>query len=49
MGEEIVKTTVELPKKLWKAAKKRAIDDEGDFKTVVINALEAYLKTGGSK
>lgn len=48
MGEEIVKTTVELPKKLWKAAKKRAID-EGDLKTVVINALEAYLKTGGSK
>ena len=42
---ELVKTTVELPKDLWKAAKIRAIE-EGDFRTVLIHALEAYLKKG---
>lgn len=43
--EEFVKTTIVLPKDLWKAAKIRAID-EGDFRTVLIHALEAYLKRG---
>jgi hypothetical protein len=38
-----VKTTVELPPDLWRAAKIRAVDDRSDFRAVVIAALEAYL------
>lgn len=48
MSEKVVKTTVELPEALWKKAKTRAID-EGDLRTVIINALEAYLRKGGTK
>lgn len=43
--EKMVKTTVELPEPLWKKAKTRAIE-EGDLRTVIINALEVYLKRG---
>ena len=42
-----IKTTVELPKALWQAAKIRAVHDETDLKRVVIAAVEAYLKRGG--
>jgi hypothetical protein len=38
----MVKTTLEMPEELWKAAKVRAIE-EGDLRTVMIRALEAYL------
>lgn len=38
-----VKTTVELPGDLWRAAKIRAMDDRVDLRTVFIRALEAYL------
>jgi hypothetical protein len=38
-----VKTTVELPGELWRAAKIRAMDDRADLRTVLIRALEAYL------
>lgn len=38
-----VKTTVELPGDLWRAAKIRAMDDRADLRTVFIRALEAYL------
>ena len=40
---EPVKTTVELPGDLWRAAKLRAMDDRVDLRTVFIRALEAYL------
>ena len=40
---EPVKTTVELPGDLWRAAKIRAMDDRVDLRTVFIRALEAYL------
>jgi hypothetical protein len=43
--ERIVKTTISLPEDLWKAAKIRAMDERMDFRSVVIAALEAYLRT----
>lgn len=39
-----VKTTIVLPEALWARAKKRAVDDRADLRTVVIAALEAHLK-----
>jgi hypothetical protein len=38
----MVRTTLELPEALWRAAKMRAID-EGDLRTVMLRALEEYL------
>ena len=38
----MVRTTLLLPEALWRAAKLRALD-EGDLRTVMIRALEAYL------
>jgi hypothetical protein len=38
-----VKTTVELPADLWRAAKIRAMDEQIDLRTVLIRALERYL------
>ncbi len=42
--ENIVKTTVDLPGELWRRAKIRAMDDRTDLRSIVIAALEAYLK-----
>jgi hypothetical protein len=44
-----VKTTVELPEELWRAAKIRAMDERGDLRTVLIRALELYLKPQDAK
>jgi hypothetical protein len=38
-----VKTTVDLPQELWRAAKIRAMDDHADLRSVIIAALRAYL------
>jgi hypothetical protein len=38
-----IKTTVELPGEIWRAAKIRAVNDQSDLRTVVIAALKAYL------
>lgn len=49
---ETVKTTVVLPRHLWQAASIHAIEERTDLRTVVIQALEAYLKAskkGGRK
>ena len=43
-----VKTTVELPADLWRAAKIRAMDEQIDLRTVLIRALERYLGGGDS-
>lgn len=43
--ERLVKTTVDLPEHLWRAAKIRAMDQRADLRSVVIAALESYLKT----
>ena len=40
-----MKTTVELPEDVWRAAKIRALDERTDFRSLVIAALRAYLKT----
>ena len=44
-----VKTTIELPERLWRAAKIRAMDEHIDFRRVVIAALEEFLKSKGKK
>ena len=44
---DTVKTTVELPGELWRAAKIRAMDDRADLRTVLIRALEDYLRDSG--
>jgi len=47
---KVVKTTLELPQDLWKRVKIRALEEgEGDLRSVIIHALEAYLKKGGTK
>lgn len=43
--ERTVKTTIDLPENLWRAAKIRALDERTDLGSVVIAALEAYLQT----
>ncbi len=40
-----MKTTVDLPESLWRAAKIRALDERTDLRSVIIAALEVYLKT----
>lgn len=44
-----VKMTVEVPTALWRAAKIRAIDEQADLRSVVIAALESYLKARPSR
>jgi hypothetical protein len=39
-----VKTTIDLPEELWRKAKMRAVDERSDLRSVVIAALEGYLK-----
>jgi hypothetical protein len=41
----IVKTSVGLPRELWKAAHLRALDEGCDLQDVITAALAAYLKT----
>jgi hypothetical protein len=43
-----MRTTVDLPLELWQAAKIRAVAERGDFRSVVIRALESYLTKKGS-
>ena len=46
---DTVKTTVELPGDLWRAAKIRAMDERSDLRTVLIRALEQYLEPGAPR
>jgi len=41
----MVKTTVDLPEDLWRGAKIRAMDERTDLRSVIIAALEGYLKS----
>ena len=41
---EMVKTTMRLPKALWRDARIRSLDEDRDFQEIVASALEAYLK-----
>jgi hypothetical protein len=40
-----VRTTLDLPVALWKAAKVRAMDERRDLRDVLLAALRAYLET----
>ncbi len=44
--EPTMKTTLELPEKLWREAKIRALNERSNFKNVVVAALKAYLGKG---
>jgi metal-responsive CopG/Arc/MetJ family transcriptional regulator len=46
-----MKTSVEIPDDLWKAAKHFAIEQGIDLRDVIVKALEEYLKKakGGKK
>lgn len=49
-NERLVKTTIQLPEDLWKKVKIKALDaGEGNLRTVIIHALDLYLKQGGIK
>jgi hypothetical protein len=39
-----VKTTVEIPEEVWKAAKVLAVEERSSFQEVVAAALREYLK-----
>jgi hypothetical protein len=43
-----VKTTVDLPEDVWRAAKIRAMDDRSDLRSVIIAALRTYLDVTGT-
>lgn len=40
----MVRTTLELPEELWRAAKMKALEDRSDLRTVIMAALERYLR-----
>ena len=44
-AEPRVKTSLQVPEGLWKAIKIRAAEERTDFRSIVIAALEAYLKS----
>ena len=46
-AEEIVKTTLRLPRTLSDAVKHRAIDEGCSLQELVERALRAYFKKGG--
>jgi hypothetical protein len=48
MEKDMVKTTILIPRELWRRAKVRAAETDADFRRVVIAALEAYLGGGRS-
>ena len=43
-ADEVVKTTIRMPRVVWHAARVRALDEQIDFQDLVVAALEAYLK-----
>jgi len=51
-GVKTVKTSIEIPEDVWRAAKIRAMDEKKNFQDVVAEALRDYLKKqkkGGGK
>jgi hypothetical protein len=44
MDKELVKTTIAIPRELWRRARVRAAEEDADFRTVVMRALEMYLR-----
>jgi len=51
-GVKTIKTSIEIPEEVWRAAKIRAMDEKRNFQDVVAEALREYLKKskkGGGK
>jgi len=48
-AEEAVKTTIRMPRRLWLAARTRALEEGQDFQDLVASAIESYLKTPSKK
>ncbi len=46
---DMVKTSLALPRALWKAAHVRALDEGRDMQDVIASALELYLKAPKGK
>jgi len=46
---ERLKTTVVLPRDLWKRARLEAVEEETDLSTLIAKAIEAYLKSNPKK
>ncbi len=44
-----MKTTVDLPEALWRAAKVRGIEEGTDLRRVIMAALNLYLKRKPTK
>jgi hypothetical protein len=40
-----VRTSLDLPEDVWRAAKVRALNERRGFREIVIEALKLYLKT----
>lgn len=40
---QTVRTTVDLPEEIWRAAKIRAMDERTDLRSVILAALRLYL------
>lgn len=41
----MVRTTLDMPPELWRRAKIRAVEEQRDLRAILLDALEAYLKT----
>lgn len=46
--KESIKTSVKLPRDLWKRARIQAIEEDLDLQDVLVKALEAYLAKRGA-
>jgi hypothetical protein len=44
-----MKTSVDIPDNLWKAAKILAVEENKDLRDVIVEALEEYLKKKGKE
>jgi hypothetical protein len=48
-AEEPVKTTIRMPRRIWLAARTRALEEGIDFQDLVASAIDTYLKAPSKK
>ncbi len=51
-GVKTIKTSIEIPEEVWRAAKIRAMDEKKNFQDIVAEALREFLRKprkGGGK
>lgn len=46
---KVVKTTIRVPRALWDAVRRRAIDERSSAQEIIDRALRAYLKRAKGK